>query len=190
MYKTSPNSPLMALRSFQSNNTANMSAYDAALEAQRSLVEDLSTSMIKEMSTIPFACGGSIDNINNVQIRFGPQGSGSIVSLPIKSTEMSVLHALLAASKPASFGRGNEEVVDETYRKATKLDTTDFLTDFCPYKAGIIDIISQMLLPALQSGINSKRFERRGVEAQLYKLNVYSGPGGMQEANNAYNCQC
>lgn len=151
---------------------------DVESETQRNLVDDLSNSMIKQMSIVPFACGGSIDNINNVQIRFGLQSSGSIVSLPVKSTEMSALHALHSASKPASFGRGGEDIMDETYRKATKLDTTEFLTDFCPYKAGIIDVVSQMLLPTLESKTDTTRPELRGVEAHLYKLNFYSGPGG------------
>lgn len=62
-------------------------------------------------------------------------------------------------------------MLDETYCKASKLDVTEFLTDFCPYKIGIIDVISQLLLPNVAEG-------PRGVEAELYKLNVYSGPSG------------
>lgn len=140
---------------------------------QANLINDLGDSIIKQMSTIPFACGGSIDlrETDSVKFRFGPHGKGSVLSFPITPADMKPLNALLNACSPASFGRGSEEVLDESYRKASKLDIADFLTDFCPYKSRIVDVIAQLLLPSITS-------ERRGVEAELYKLNVYSGPSG------------
>jgi hypothetical protein len=67
---------------------------------------------------------------------------------------------------PATFGRGNQDVYDETYRKALKLEPSNFSTNFCPYEAGIVDVISQMLLPIV------KHKAPRAVQAELYKLNV------------------
>lgn len=58
---------------------------------------------------------------------------------------------------------------DETYRRATKLDTTEFCTDFNPYEHGIIDIIAQLLLPPVRTDFS-------GIRAELYKLNAYSAP--------------
>jgi hypothetical protein len=66
----------------------------------------------------------------------------------------------------ATFGFGGKDVFDETYRKALKLDTSRFCTNFSPYEVGIIDVISQMLLPYIWRG------HSRSVKAELYKLNV------------------
>ena len=38
---------------------------------------------------------------------------------------------------------------DETYRRAGAMSVGNFVTDFCPYEAGIIDIITQILLPPI-----------------------------------------
>ncbi len=67
---------------------------------------------------------------------------------------------------PASFGLAGKNVYDEGYRKALKLDTSQFSTNFCPYTLGIVDAIAQILLPEASKG------KERGVKAELYKLNV------------------
>lgn len=77
------------------------------------------------------------------------------------------IEELMEDTEPASFGRGNENVMDTNYRKATKMDPEMFSTTFNPYDLGIIDTIAQMLLP---SALDSNRY--RGVRAELYKLNV------------------
>ncbi|KAF2771371.1 hypothetical protein EJ03DRAFT_268957, partial [Teratosphaeria nubilosa] len=82
---------------------------------------------------------------------------------------------LINACVPASFGRGGENVFDESYRRAGALSAEDFMTDFCPYEAGIIDIVTQLLLPPMSKW--------RGIRAELYKLNVYNGPSGMFKAH-------
>ncbi|KAF8840622.1 hypothetical protein BDN67DRAFT_990258 [Paxillus ammoniavirescens] len=72
------------------------------------------------------------------------------------------LEVLYRACKPATFGRNGEDVLDETYRKAGKMDLTAFSTLFDPRSLGIHDQIIQGL------------FTRdRGVQMELYKLNVY-----------------
>jgi hypothetical protein len=114
-----------------------------------------------------------------VSIRFDESGdSSSKLTLPLtgddKFNETASLQRLMKACAPASFGRGGKDVIDESYRKASKLDTTAFMTDFCPYQAGIIDAISQAFAknPARTGGT------KQGIAARLYKLNVYSGPSG------------
>lgn len=82
-----------------------------------------------------------------VDIRFGPNGDGVLLRLPEKNTSSQEFHKLLAACQPASFGLGNKNVLDEEYRKAGKLDCTDFATTFCPYAAGIVDLVTQLLVP-------------------------------------------
>jgi len=68
----------------------------------------------------------------------------------------------------------SSQVLDEKYRKATKLEPDQFATTFCPYKAGIVDVINQVLVP----NISADGSEQRGVRAELYKLKFYSAPSG------------
>jgi len=150
--------------------------------------QDLTTSILDSLTTIPFACGGTIPLLNKtdtVQLRYGPQDAGKHLTLPTSSapsqpTDSTALQDLLAACAPATFGLGGQDVLDETYRKAIKLPPTEFLTDFCPYKAGIVDVIAQLLVPEItgEAGGRGGKGRARGVEAELYMLNIYSGPGG------------
>lgn len=153
--------------------------------AQQKIIDDLKESITEQARAATFACGGSLPvkdaagtdsetaHIDPIQIRFGENQQAQLVTLPADATESPAFQKLLAACTPASFGRGGNEVIDEDYRKASKLDPTAFLTSFCPYQAGIVDIISQLLLP---NGTNAK--DMRSVKAELYKLNVYSAPSG------------
>lgn len=158
--------------------------------AQEKVLNDLKSSIAEHGRTATFACGGSIpfkgsgsDNsrlasTDPTQIRFGEQDRGIPVTLPADTASSKPLQQLLAACTPASFGRGGDEVVDEDYRKAGKLDSKDFTTNFCPYQNGIIDVVSQLLLPNATGDKNE-----RGVKAELYKLNVYSAPSGKFKAH-------
>ncbi|KAF2768460.1 hypothetical protein EJ03DRAFT_343955 [Teratosphaeria nubilosa] len=160
--------------------------------AQKALINDLVTSISTQTKDATFACGGSIPIKTNpnkgddgdgghapVQIRFGEQDRGVLVTLPTDDAESTPLKKLFAACTPASFGRGQHEVLDDTYRKAGKLDTDRFATNFCPYACGIIDIVSQMLPP----NVISPGSEKRSVRAELYKLNIYSAPSGKFKAH-------
>lgn len=83
------------------------------------------------------------------------------------------LERLVQHCQPATFGRGGKDVYDESYRRAGKMDPTAFCTTFDPYSSGIIDTVAQVLLPSVYDSVT-----HRGVRAELYKLNVYSGPSG------------
>lgn len=95
-------------------------------------------------------------------------GSGYKVTLPCADTDKPSFEQLLKDCEPASFGRGGECVMDETYRKAGKLDSSAFSCDFNPYSLGIIDTIAQALIPTLAQRTN----QSHGLRAELYKLNV------------------
>ncbi|KAF9053854.1 hypothetical protein BDZ89DRAFT_1004937 [Hymenopellis radicata] len=73
---------------------------------------------------------------------------------------------LVAACDAAPFGRGNETVLDETYRKAHKLDLSRFGLSFDLAGTGIINKIYQDLV---KSGTLLHRF----IRAEPYTLNVY-----------------
>jgi hypothetical protein len=79
---------------------------------------------------------------------------------------------LVGDCQPATFGRGQQDILDESYRKAGKLDPTQFSTNFCPYEAGIIDAVTTMLL---NETVGENDQVSLGVWAELYKLNVGTG---------------
>ncbi|THH27523.1 hypothetical protein EUX98_g6662 [Antrodiella citrinella] len=62
----------------------------------------------------------------------------------------------------ATFGRNHEDVLDEDYRKAGKIDAPNFAATF--------DLIESVLLPIISERLLSKD---TAIRAERYKLNVY-----------------
>ena len=75
------------------------------------------------------------------------------------------LDLLTAACEPATFGRGKEDVYDESYRKAVKMDASDFSIQLDLAGSGLIRTIEDQLLQG--------ETENMHIKAELYKLNVY-----------------
>ena len=75
------------------------------------------------------------------------------------------MEQLAQACEPASFGKGNEDVFDETYRKARKMDSELFSPMLDPSLTDLIKIISANLLEGNQA--------TRTIKTELYKLNIY-----------------
>lgn len=75
------------------------------------------------------------------------------------------LEQLSQACEPASFGVNKEDVLDETYRKAGKMDSGYFAPLLDPIQTGLLKIICGYLLEGTQSVNN--------IKTELYKLNVY-----------------
>ncbi|KAL2359768.1 hypothetical protein RJZ56_007376 [Blastomyces dermatitidis] len=154
-------------------------------EALKALQEVLHASAKKAVFTI----GGKIDSTSQgvfpITIRWNPgdasNNTGRMVSLPV--SEDTVLQSsfcqLVKECEPATFGKGDKDILDEEYRKAGKMDTENFSTNFTPYEYGVVDMIVQTLA---YSRVKSKT-NYRGIRAQLYKLNVYSGPAGKFKAH-------
>lgn len=72
--------------------------------------------------------------------------------LPLESEStgdngMERLHQLVSDCEPASFGRGQEDVMDPGYRRAGKLDPSRFVSDFDPHETGIVRLAEQYLFP-------------------------------------------
>jgi hypothetical protein len=141
--------------------------------SEQQLLESFSSALGEADSDSTFACGGNIPIILDstttpgnterdiesrisdqviatklVTIRYGAPGQGQTLRLPTDTTKDPAFLNLINACEPATFGRESRDVYDEQYRKATKLDTSDFCTDFCPYETGIIDMVSQLLMPS------------------------------------------
>ncbi|KAK2615390.1 hypothetical protein N8I77_002149 [Diaporthe amygdali] len=159
------------------------------------LLNQLREELGRQSEKIIFTCGGTIpifepgqdfatDNTKissvsePVTIRWDPASPETPASqakliLPLAGDSQGNLVKLISDLEPASFGYHGKDVFDETYRKAFKMDTDKFASTFNPYECGIIDSIAQVLLPSTpESDL------RRGVRAELYKLNVYSSPSG------------
>ncbi|THV99086.1 hypothetical protein D6D27_01152 [Aureobasidium pullulans] len=146
--------------------------------SENHLLEAFASALGESDSKSTFACGGTIPIILNtsspsehtssimptqvfnqtvrtkpVTIRYGPSGHGQTLSLPTETTKDPAFLNLISTCEPASFGREGRDVFDEQYRKATKLDTTEFCSSFCPYETGIIDIVTQLLMPSVKREI-------------------------------------
>ncbi|KAH0420211.1 hypothetical protein CcaCcLH18_14130 [Colletotrichum camelliae] len=101
------------------------------------------------------------------------------VSFPVTSDEdTSAFEHLLKVSEKATFGLNGRHEFDETYRKAQKLGADDFCTSFCPYETGLIDAVCQVLLPSFDTTET-----KRSIRAELYSINIYSGPSGKFKAH-------
>ncbi|TFY80808.1 hypothetical protein EWM64_g3206 [Hericium alpestre] len=77
--------------------------------------------------------------------------------------------ALAAACQPATFGVNQMDVLDESYRKAGKMDASHFATPLVPERTELIRFIREELLDGDDSP--------RPVKIELYKLNVYALSG-------------
>ncbi|EEB97127.1 hypothetical protein MPER_03612 [Moniliophthora perniciosa FA553] len=76
------------------------------------------------------------------------------------------LASLKNVCEAASFGVGSQNVLDDTYRKALKLDTSQFATSFDLCNTDILQKIQRHL-------VDTDTILRRHVRAERYKLNVY-----------------
>lgn len=141
--------------------------------SQEALLSDFTYILNNATRCATFTCGGHLPIQNNpgnltpkteaklhsqrlltksVTLRWGSDGQGRTLTLPLADGDAEATTAfasLLQASSPATFGRSGHDVYDPAYRRALALSAGDFLTDFCPYEAGIVDLVAQLLLPPL-----------------------------------------
>jgi hypothetical protein len=75
------------------------------------------------------------------------------------------LEQLAQACEPASFGVNQENVLDESYRRAGKMDLEYFSLMLNPVHGNLLKIIRGYLLEGTQSTKN--------IKIEPYKLNVY-----------------
>ena len=141
----------------------------------------------RECSKASFACGGSITIKEDSTAKTKATAQSSVpinlfwasakdeeihrLTFPAQSTQSSVTQ-LVNDCTVASFGRGDQDVVDTDYRRAGKLDTTHFASNFHPTEFGILENIEQILLPAIGDKANDETHSRKLI-ADLYKLNVF-----------------
>ena len=147
---------------------------------------------------VNFSCGGTlkIDSMQGVAkfrgavrppivppviIRWDNGAHGRKIQFPLNEDTMENLEMLLMECQPATYGFEGQDVLNESYRKAAKLDNNQFSTNFHPHDVGILDAISQIMVSGVaRSGLNGDNTASSnwGVVAELYKLNAYSAPSG------------
>lgn len=86
-------------------------------------------------------------------------------SFELGSTTDEDIQALIDACEPATFGRGPEAVLDETYRKAWRINAGKFAWLFNPDSGTFIAQLARSLCPWDTWDL--------GIRAELSKLNVY-----------------
>ncbi|CAH0023572.1 unnamed protein product, partial [Clonostachys rhizophaga] len=79
---------------------------------------------------------------------------------------------------PAGFGHRGKNVLDESVRRAGAMDCARFSSNLCPYALGIVDRVTQLLLPNVAGVLPMCSPSDGFVRAELYKLNIYEGPSG------------
>jgi len=89
-----------------------------------------------------------------------------VSSIKLGSITEAQAQDLSYACSPATFGLNNQDVFDESYRKAGKLDVGEFSWLFSP--ASRSDFTVQLV-----SGLFPSDSLRKGIRFELYKLNVY-----------------
>jgi hypothetical protein len=92
--------------------------------------------------------------------------SHSFIDFSTAVTDAQLEH-LAQACQPATFGVQQQDVLDESYRKAGMMDAVNFSTNFNPNNTGIIESIRDFLIEDRETSI----------QVELHKLNVY----GMQQ---------
>jgi hypothetical protein len=111
---------------------------------------------------------------HGTDVRYGSQCDGSVPHAALITVRRFVnlsaatpndLGELSAACETATFGRGNEHVHDETYRKAGKLDREHFSCKLDEQLPKILDAIRPVLFTGGE--------EKTNIRTELYKLNVY-----------------
>ncbi|KAL2865967.1 2OG-Fe(II) oxygenase [Aspergillus lucknowensis] len=158
----------------------------------RSLIED-------ERASASFSCGGTIHITSSTHTGtekkdltssppvsiFWNKGYDAAAHKLVLPTDISLpgaspetLQQLVSDCDPASFGRGEQDVIDPEYRRAGKLNADQFATSFHPADFGILDNVGQVLLQSISTETDNQLQFRR-IKAELYKLNVYSGPSGL-----------
>ncbi|KAH9923769.1 uncharacterized protein BXZ73DRAFT_79453 [Epithele typhae] len=112
----------------------------------------------------PFCSGIFALPPEQLQLYYG-QDDPKFVNFATAVDEPETVAELAAACQPAKFGRNNETVLDETYRKAGKMDKEDFLMRFDATESGLLRVVHATLLASVK--------ELTSIRAELYKLNVY-----------------
>ncbi|KIN98277.1 hypothetical protein M404DRAFT_157967 [Pisolithus tinctorius Marx 270] len=126
-----------------------------------SSLSDIARSIEASLTSRPPYCSGTLPVPPEQLILFYDIGG----KLDLSDSAPEELDKLSDACQPATFGVNKEDVYDESYRKARKLDIRNFATLFNIDNIGLVDVIRNALLEGED--------ENRRIKVEMYKLNVY-----------------
>lgn len=152
---------------------------DLSSASEEDLVSRLEAALAKQTFDSIYFLGGSLplpDSASSLVVRWeSPENhdlNHCIHWPPVSSKDQEALSTLLHDCTAVTFGRNGQDVLDKSYRKAGAFDPKRFCVNFCPYSSGIVSAITSILHPSSNVLVDRK------VRAELYKLNIYSGPSG------------
>ena len=134
---------------------ADTPASDAVVDNLGKLAESLSCR---------FTCGGELTSPDTIQLAYGNR-AGGLNKVVFPGASDADIQQLLDACSVASFGVNDQLVTDKNYRNSLKLDPDNFMTSFQVASTPILQSAMTMM-PNVE-----------GVQAELYKLNIYSSGG-------------
>ncbi|KAI6164114.1 hypothetical protein EDD17DRAFT_376330 [Pisolithus thermaeus] len=126
-----------------------------------SSLPDIARSIEACLTSRPPYCSGTLPVPPEQLVLF----SGAAGRIDLSNSTPEDLDKLSDACQPATFGVNKEDVYDESYRKAGKLDIPSFATSFDIGSTGLVDIVRDSLLEG--------KDEKRRIKVEMYKLNVY-----------------
>ncbi|KAI1265486.1 hypothetical protein F5Y18DRAFT_53446 [Xylariaceae sp. FL1019] len=147
------------------------------------------TDFMSSGSNSTFTCGGAIPLADlstavpsAVVVRWDrPDGSQAKVAFPVADDDAiaaAALDTLAGDCQPAGFGHRGKTVLDDSVRRAGAMDCARFSSNLCPYTLGIVDRVTQLLLPNVAGMLPTDVPSVGFVRAELCKLNIYEGPSG------------
>ncbi|TFK45640.1 hypothetical protein OE88DRAFT_1715329 [Heliocybe sulcata] len=99
----------------------------------------------------------------NFQLYYATQGTDAR-RIDLSEASEDEVKALADACSPATFGLENEDVLDESYRKAGALDATEFGINYHPLE-------HENLIKAIRSSLLVGHDAQKPIRMELYKLN-------------------
>ncbi|KAJ7175085.1 hypothetical protein C8R43DRAFT_1057737 [Mycena crocata] len=124
---------------------------------------------------VPYTGGVHPIPPRDLVVYYDAEGGGSR-RIDLGTASADELKLLSDACQQATFGVAQKDILDETYRKAGKMDLDHFSARLDVVTSGILDVISPDILQGQDQDAD------RVVRAELYKLNVY-GPGSFFKAH-------
>lgn len=109
-------------------------------------------------------------NLVSVVIRWGVPSSDQNRKLTVPSalqdTSSLTIPDLIKGCVPVTFGYNGQDILDTAHKQGAKLDSDQFCTTFNPYEIGIIDAISQALIPGVAKATQTWKYKSDKEEIQ------------------------
>ena len=160
--------------SLETEESAERSMEEFPTAKRQKLTEMAASTIIQSLGKIAtdrFTCGGTLRTPTKVQLNYLNK-TGQWRGATFPGLEGADLQQILESSTVASFGRGKETVTDKSYCDAYALDPEKFTTSF---QLSHTDVLGEVRLLLVPDALN--------IRAQLYKMNIYTGPTGCFKAH-------